>query len=247
MIPSPDAIAAIAAAREAARDEVARLTTEQTVREVEITRLDKEIAALKEQEARRAEAEARRRFAREDVSRMVLHAARVRATLGQFRSAVVERHVARIEKLVLDSFQQLVRKRSLVANLRIDPHSFALELRGLDGHVVTSDRLSAGERQLLAIALLWGLGRASGRPLPTVIDTPLGRLDSIHRTHLVKRYFPQASHQVLLLSTDEEITGSYYDALRPAIARSYLLRYDEGEGRTIVEAGYLPQESADAH
>lgn len=240
-IPSPDTIAVLASKRDAVQQELAGLTVEQTAREAEITRLEKEIAALKEQETQLAEAEAHRRFAHEDVNRMLFHAARVRTTLGRFRSAVVERHVARIERLVLDSFQQLVRKRSLVADLRIDPQSFALELRGPDGHVVTSDRLSAGERQLLAIALLWGLGRSSGRPLPTVIDTPLGRLDSVHRTHLVKRYFPQASHQVLLLSTDEEIAGSYYEALRPAISRSYHLRFDEGEGRTVVESGYFGQ------
>jgi DNA sulfur modification protein DndD len=67
----------------------------------------------------------------------------------------------------------------------------------------------------------------------------LGRLDSEHRDHLVRRYFPQASHQVLLLSTDEEITGRHYEALRPAIGREYRLRFDEAESRTIVEDGYF--------
>jgi DNA sulfur modification protein DndD len=220
---------------------------EQQERDREISGLEREIAQLLEQEARLAEAEARERFAHEDINRMLLHSAKVRDTLGQFREAVVERHVARIERLVLDSFRQLIRKQSLVADLRIDPRTFILELRGTDSHPVTPDRLSAGERQLLAIAILWGLGRSSGRPLPTVIDTPLGRLDSIHRTHLVKRYFPRASHQVLLLSTDEEIMGDYYEALRPSINRTYHLRFDEAESRTIVEAGYLGEESSRAH
>jgi DNA sulfur modification protein DndD len=62
----------------------------------------------------------------------------------------------------------------------------------------------------------------------------------------VKRYFPHASHQVLLLSTDEEIAGRYYEALRPSIDRTYRLRFDEAERRTVIEPGYLP-EGADAH
>jgi DNA sulfur modification protein DndD len=103
------------------------------------------------------------------------------------------------------------------------------------------DRLSAGERQLLATSLLWGLARASGRPMPTLIDTPLGRLDSSHRQHLVKRYFPRASHQVLLLSTDEEIVGDYFRVLRPYITRFYHLVHDEKNDSTTVTAGYFPE------
>jgi DNA sulfur modification protein DndD len=244
--PNPDALAGILAAREATTSEVNRLTSEQAARDEQISSLERDIAQLTEREARLAEAEARGRFAQDDVTRMMTHSIKVRGTLGRFREAVIDRHVSRIERLVLESFQQLVRKKTLVAELKIDPRTFALELRGSDRTLVTPDRLSAGERQLLAIALLWGLGRASGRPLPTVIDTPLGRLDSVHRHHLVTRYFPQASHQVLLLSTDEEIVGDYYTALKPSINRTYRLRFDEEEARTIVEPGYLEGEVARA-
>jgi DNA sulfur modification protein DndD len=241
--PSSDIIAEVVTLREGLQAEVARLVMEQSARDDKIALLERELSHLREQEARLSEAEARERFAREDVTRMLHHSAKVRDTLGRFREAIIRQHVARIERLVLESFHQLIRKQSLVADLRIDPQTFVLELRGADGHVVTADRLSAGERQLLAIAILWGLGRSSGRPLPTVIDTPLGRLDSIHRDHLVKRYFPRASHQVLLLSTDEEITGNYYQTLKPSISRTYHLRFDEPEGRTIVENGYLAEEA----
>ncbi|HEY8384217.1 MAG TPA: DNA sulfur modification protein DndD [Microvirga sp.] len=237
--PSYDAIAGLIASRETLRADAARIEGEQVARNAEIARLDREIEGLRERAARAAEASTRERFEREDTARLLLHSAKVRSTIGRFRDAVVARHVARIEKLVLDSFRQLIRKETLVADLRIDPLTFVLELRSGDGAVLTPERLSAGERQLLAVAILWGLGRAAGRPLPTVIDTPLGRLDSVHRDHLVRRYFPHASHQVLLLSTDEEITGSYLDALRPSINRSYLLQFDEEAGRTVIEPGYL--------
>lgn len=244
--PSYEALAEIITVREAAQADAARLQAEQDQRTAEIERLDREIAQLRDRQARLVEAEALARFECEDVRRLLAHSTKVRETLGRFREAVVERHVAHIQQLVLESFHQLIRKRSLVSALQIDSKTFMLELRGGDGRPMTPERLSAGERQLLAIAILWGLGKASGRPLPTVIDTPLGRLDSRHRGHLVKRYFPQASHQVLLLSTDQEIAGQYYAALRPSIDRTYRLRFDEAERRTVIEPGYLP-EGADAH
>jgi DNA sulfur modification protein DndE len=65
------------------------------------------------------------------------------------------------------------------------------------------------------------LARASAHPLPAIIDTPMARLDAAHRRHLVERYFPHASHQVLILSTDTEVDRHYYQALQPHIARAY--------------------------
>ena len=114
-----------------------------------------------------------------------------------------------------------------------------MSLTGVDGHALPAKDLSAGERQLLAVALLWGLARAAGQPLPVVIDTPLGRLDGSHREHLLERYFPLASHQVVLLSTDTEIDEEAYERHRPAVGRSYHLEFDPETNATFVEDGYF--------
>ncbi|HET9637659.1 MAG TPA: DNA sulfur modification protein DndD [Allosphingosinicella sp.] len=242
-VPEQATIAELLAKRELVAEALRAAEFERQRLDESLARIDREIENARERETRLLETNARDQFEHEDVGRLLRHTAKVRATLQQFQAAVIERHVARIEGLVLDSFRQLVRKSTLVTGLRIDPATFTLMLRGSDGRELTAERLSAGERQLLAIAMLWGLARASGRPLPTVIDTPLGRLDADHRTRLVTQYFPHASHQVMLLSTDEEITREHYRALEPSIGRSYRLRYDEGQDRTIVEPGYLPNEA----
>jgi DNA sulfur modification protein DndD len=174
-----------------------------------------------------------------DRDRMVRHSERVRQTLGGFRRAVVERHIERLERLVFESIRRLMRKDCLVTSIRIHPDSFDLSIFGRDGLPLAPDRLSAGERQILAVSLLWGLAQASGRPLPAVIDTPLGRLDSSHREQLVQRYFPYASHQVLLLSTDEEIDDAHFQKLRSRVGRSYRLDFDDSANSTTVQAGYF--------
>lgn len=177
--------------------------------------------------------------AQDDVSRKIKFAVKVRSTMKEFRRRVLERKIRQIEGLILESFQQLLRKEDLVGAIRIDPESYRMALIGANGQELHTDRLSAGERQLLAVSTLWGLARASGRPLPTIIDTPLGRLDSRHRANLVKSYFPYASHQVIVLSTDEEIGKDHFETLKPRITRTFELTYSKEKQSAKVIPGYF--------
>jgi DNA sulfur modification protein DndD len=175
----------------------------------------------------------------DDASRKIKFALKVRSTMREFRMRVLERKIRQIEGLILDSFQQLLRKKDLVGAIRIDPASYRMSLIGANGQELHTDRLSAGERQLLAVSTLWGLARASGRPLPTIIDTPLGRLDSRHRANLVANYFPYASHQVIILSTDEEIGKNHLETLKPRISRTFELTYSREKQSAEVVSGYF--------
>ncbi len=166
-------------------------------------------------------------------------APRVQVTLAAFREKLTEKKLAALETQVTQYFKLLLHKTSLVSQVMIDPTTFRLDLYDIEGAPLPIQRLSAGEKQLLAISFLWGL--ASGRQLPVAIDTPLGRLDSEHRNHLVDRYFPQASHQVILLSTDTEIRQQEVERLRKAeaISREYILEYDPKQRQTTVVSGYF--------
>jgi DNA sulfur modification protein DndD len=137
------------------------------------------------------------------------------------------------------SGRKRVRKEDLITKVDVDPESYVVELTGHDGLPLSADELSAGERQLLAVALLWGLAKAAGQPLPVVVDTPLGRLDGSHRAHLLDRYFPHASHQVILLSTDTEIDRDAFKRIRKSVGRSYRLEFDQSKNATAVRDGYF--------
>jgi DNA sulfur modification protein DndD len=175
---------------------------------------------------------------KERQQRVTSHAERAKATLGVLRTRVAERHVGRIADYTMQCLQQLLRKQRLIEAVEIDPESFAVTLRDATGNELRPGALSAGERQLTALALLWSLARAAGRPLPVVIDTPLGRLDAGHRRHVVERYLPAASHQVIVLSTDTEIDTELYELLEPSAGAQRQLVTD-GEGRTEILDGYL--------
>ena len=160
---------------------------------------------------------------------------------------MLAKKVAELERAVSSCFNTLSRKDDSVRRVAINPKSFVVILYDRDGNALPKERLSAGEKQIYAIAMLWALARTSGRPLPVIIDTPLGRLDSDHRRLLVERYFPYASHQVIVLSTDTEVDTAYFDALKPFIASAYQLDYNMSDRCTSVRQGYFFKEAHEAH
>lgn len=182
----------------------------------------------------------------DEAIRMAKLAQRTQATMRDFLHRATAHKIERLSDLVTRSFQFLLRKQSLVARVQIHPETFKIDLFDDAGKALPKGRLSEGEKQIFAIAVLWGLAQASPRQLPSIIDTPMARLDSEHRQHLVERYFPNASHQVIILSTDTEVERDYFEQLRPRLARSYHLAYDDDDRSTRVEDGYFWQSNAKA-
>ena len=178
---------------------------------------------------------------RKNANHIIDSVAKVQSTLKIFKEKLTLKKLNKLEVEVTECFRYLLHKSDLVHRVMIQTEDFSLSLYDPQGQPVEKHRLSAGEKQLLAIAFLWGLARVSGLNLPIAIDTPLGRLDSSHRQNLIERYFPAASHQVILLSTDTEIADKEVNSLREqdAIAREYLLKYDPTQRQTRIEPGYF--------
>ena len=117
-------------------------------------------------------------------------------------------------------FNKLSRKENLITEVIIEPKTFDVTLKGNGKNgIVESDSLSAGERQLYAISLLWALGKVSRKNIPLIIDTPFSRLDNETRHKIVEHYIPFAAQQVIILFTDSELTKDLEPKLA-AITRS---------------------------
>ena len=172
-------------------------------------------------------------------SRIAREVGKAQQVLERFKEKVTAQNIENIRFNILESLQDLYRKERLVSDVEINPRTYEVILHDSQGNRVSQSRLSAGERQLLATGQLWGLSKSTNRQLPTVIDTPVGRLDSSHRSHLVERYFPNAGRQVVLLSTDEEIVGSYHQQLSDVVGRSYLLEYSPESNSSTISEGYF--------
>lgn len=174
-----------------------------------------------------------------DSERFVVFSEKTQIIMDQFKKRVLEHHIFKLENFIKECFNFLIRKEEFLEKVKIDINDFALLLYDKKDRNIETSTLSAGERQLLAVAILWALAKASNKLSPTIIDTPLGRLDSKHRLNLVEKYFPNASHQVILLSTDEEINKNYLNIMKESISKSYLINFDPKINGSVVEKGYF--------
>ena len=121
----------------------------------------------------------------------------------------------------------------------IDHKTFKVTLFDDNNQTITKDELSKGECQIYAISILAALAKTSGRNLPIIIDTPLARLDSKHRKNLIENYFPYASQQVIILSTDTEVDEEFYQGLYKHMSHAYMLEYNTESGSSVAEKGYF--------
>jgi DNA sulfur modification protein DndD len=238
---SPEDYQQLLQAVETTQQEVSNCKALYQVEQEKIAQLTKEIERIQQELNRKLKTYSEDVIDNINDEHIIKTSAKVQETLKIFKEKLTLKKLNKLETEVKDCFLYLLHKSNLINRVTIDSDRFKLELYDHQGQLFPKQRLSAGEKQLLAIAFLWGLARVSGRNLPIAIDTPLSRLDSSHRHNLVERYFPTASHQVILLSTDTEIAEKEVKLLREqdAIAQEYLLKYNPEKRQTTVEQGYF--------
>lgn len=175
----------------------------------------------------------------DDDERVVQYSHMAMEIISEYRIRLQEKKTYQLAVTMTECYKKLANKKTLIDKVIMDPRS--LDLRYFNSNDIEVDKksLSAGEKQLMVISLLWALAINSKKKLPVIIDTPLSRLDSAHRSSLVKKYFPKASDQTIILSTDSEIDEKYYKLLEKHIGEKYTLNYNDNNKRTTIEKGYF--------
>ena len=175
----------------------------------------------------------------EDSVRIVEYSTMTLEVMQEFANRLQAQKVYQLEKNIASCFEFLSQKQGIITSISIDSETLDITLRDYNGGILLKDQLSAGEKQMFAISILWGLAISSGYKLPVIIDTPMARLDSAHRTNFINKYLPNASSQVIVLSTDEEINGKYLEDIQGYINTTYTLVYDEENKCSSIHRGYF--------
>jgi DNA sulfur modification protein DndD len=144
-----------------------------------------------------------------------------------------------LQEKTFEMYKMLSSKSGLIKDLEINDKTYEIIIRDRSGHEMKKSGLSAGEKEVFAVSLLWGLAQTSQLLLPIIIDTPLSRLDSVHRDNIVNHYFPNAADQVIILSTDTEVDSNYFKNLEPHLTGAARLEFSQINEITTVKEGYF--------
>jgi DNA sulfur modification protein DndD len=169
-------------------------------------------------------------------------------SLNFFLEEQKNKHKTSLEKTILSELKILMHKLGSEENeskfiedvkvtILASGQGMKITLLDQDDNEIRKESLSSGEKQIYISCLIKAILNESIQSLPIFIDTPLGRLDEEHRDNITKKYYPALSEQVVLFSTNSEITPKRYKDISANISKSYLL-FNDG-ANTNLKTGYF--------
>lgn len=178
----------------------------------------------------------------DDTDRLMKYSQVATNIIEEYKVRLQKRKVSIVAETMTTCYKKLASKKNLIDIIHMNEETLDLTYINYDGNEVPKTSLSAGEKQLMVISLLWALAICSKRKLPVIIDTPLSRLDSNHREALINKYFPNASDQTIILSTDSEINAEYYEMMKLNVGDEFTLHYDDQLKATSIRKGYFVED-----
>lgn len=136
---------------------------------------------------------------------------------------------------VVQCFNRICDKQHLLSSAEYDPYSFDVTLIDKKGEELMVRDFSMGESQIYGLSLLWALRNISGYNLPLLIDTPVARLDQSHQSNFVFEFLPDVSEQVILFTTNVEMSNNFEKDVNQITLKTYNLLFDENTGQTMVD------------
>jgi DNA sulfur modification protein DndD len=162
------------------------------------------------------------------------------AALNDFIEAEKKVKCASLKTILLSEMQQVMHKKDLIDDVAVNilPDKGGLEVALLkNGREVPKDQLSTGEKQIYISCLLKAILQEAVSDYPVFIDTPLGRLDREHKDNFAETYYPRLANQVVLFSTDEEVTPKRFEHIADHVSQTYTLT--NLENITKILPGYF--------
>ncbi|RYF90449.1 MAG: DNA sulfur modification protein DndD [Chitinophagaceae bacterium] len=138
--------------------------------------------------------------------------------------------------LNLAAYRDVIDRVELSENLK----DLTFKLYHTAGNEIYLNQLNTASKQVVIQVLLKALHEYGDYDPPVMIDTVMGVLSESSRNTLLENYFPQLSHQTILLSSDSEIRPATDLAkIEAYVAKVFTLQRDREQQCTKVLEGYF--------
>ncbi len=136
----------------------------------------------------------------------------------------------------LTAYRDVIDRVELSENLS----NLTFKLFHTAGNEIYLNQLNTASKQIVVQVLLKALHEFGDYDPPVMIDTVMGVLDEASRASVLENYFPELSHQTLLLSSDSEIrVDKDFDKIGTNISKCYTLKRDREKQLTEIVSGYF--------
>lgn len=136
----------------------------------------------------------------------------------------------------LSAYRDVIDRVELSENLT----NLTFKLYHKAGNEIYLNQLNTASKQIVVQVLLKALHEFGDYDPPVMIDTVMGVLDETSRSTIMENYFPELSHQTILLSSDSEIRpASDFEKIETFISKAYTLQRDREKQLTDIIPGYF--------
>lgn len=101
------------------------------------------------------------------------------------------------------------------------------------------DTMSKGEKQVFIMALYWAITQLCNKEIPFIIDTPFARIDTEHRSHITEYFFKELKGQVIIFSTNEEITPEHMKVIGDDLQSKFIIENTDNKKTLIIDDKYF--------
>ena len=151
--------------------------------------------------------------------------------LNSFLAQLREKRKASLEGRIKSEIDILMHKTDFINGVSMDIQDNIIEINLLDkeGIIINKEKLSKGEQQLYATAILKALVDESGISFPVFIDSPLQKFDSIHSKNIISKFYPAVSKQVVIFPLlGKELSEAEYGNLLPNVNSAFVIQNNNG-------------------
>lgn len=158
-------------------------------------------------------------------------AERLIVELNAFLTQLREQRKHSLESRIKNEIDILMHKTDFINGVSMDILDNVIEINLLDHdeQIINKEKLSKGEQQLYATAILKALVDESGISFPVFIDSPLQKFDSIHSKNIISKFYPAVSKQVVIFPLlGKELSEAEYGSLLPHVNSAFVIKNKNG-------------------